>query len=805
MKYSYNWLKEISKTNKNPEDVIDALMMHSFEVEGIEKIGNISDSIVVGKILQIEKHPNADRLQLTKIDIGNKKLDIVCGASNIKICDKVPVALVGAKLPNGIEIKEAEIRGVKSFGMLCAEDELGLGNDHGGILILDKNAKIGEKISKVLKLSDTIFEIKVLPDRGHDCLSHVGVAREVAVLGNKKFDYENKGIKIIKTNKLTVKIEDKKLCSRYIGAILENIKIEESPAWMKNRLLSLGVKSINNIVDATNYVMLELGQPLHAFDVAKLTTCNPKPEKVNIMVRKANDKEKITLLDGTIKELTREDLVIANEEKALALAGIMGGEDSGINENTTSIILESANFNAINIRRSRTRLNIKTEASDRYEKEIDPNLCELAMARVIEIIKSYGATVTGIVDNYPSIVRSWQVKLNLEYVDKLLGEKIPRKIAIGILKLLGIKVSGSLGRRVTCTVPTIRIDLKTEEDLIEEIGRIYGYEKIKSQAPNASIQAAKINESREFEKIVKNMMTSNGFSEIYNYSFYSKKDAKSVNLAEEKHLELENPLNPEQSFVRVSFIPNILKNISENLKNFSELQIFEIGKVYQPARNASHSDAGGKNGNNFPEEKNMLVGAMVLEKDKKAEGFYQMKGYIEAIFEELGISNYHFDNFSHSDLVWHPGRCAEIKTEDNKNIIGQMGEISPLIAANFDIKKRIVMFEFDLKKLQEISEIKKEFKEIGKHPVSTRDISMTSDPEIIVGDILKNIKKNGGDLVMDVELFDIFDFEERKEKSFAFRISFGADERTLLSEEVDEAMKRITENLEKDLKVKIRK
>ena len=792
MKYSYNWLKELSKTSNNPEEVIDALMMHSFEVEGVEKIGSIPDDVVVGKILEIEKHPNADRLQIVSVETRHaSSLQVVCGASNIKVNEKVPVALMGAKLPNGIEIKEAEIRGVKSFGMLCAEDELGLGNDHSGIIILEKDAKIGEKVSKVLGLDDTIFEIKVLPDRGHDCLSHVGVAREVAVLSDRKFDYKIKEIKAKKTNKLTVKIEDKNLCPRYIGAILENVKIQPSPAWMKNRLLSLGVKPINNVVDATNYVMLELGQPLHAFDIKKLANDERiGSESVRIVVRRAKEGEEIKLLDETIKKLSSEDLVIANEEKALALAGIMGGEDSGIGNDTTAIVLESANFNATNIRKSRTKLNIKTEASDRYEKGIDPNLCELAMARVIEIIKSYGANDAGIVDNYPSAVKPWQVKLDLEYANRLLGEEIQSKAAVKILELLGMKVKLS-GHWVTCVIPTIRIDLKTQEDLIEEIGRIYGYEKIKSQTPNVSVQAAKVNENREFERRMKNVLIGDGFSEVYNYSFYGVQDAKNSNSKEANHLELENPINPEQALVRASLIPNILKNIKENLKNFNELQIFEIGKVY-----LSNSDK-------FPEEKNMLVGALVLEKDKKADTFYQMKGYVEAILEKLGISGYNFESFTSSDSVWHPTRCAEIKA-NGKNI-GYLGEISPLAKSNFDIKKRVAMIEFDLKKLQEISELKKEFVPIRKYPVSTRDISMASEAEIKVDDILKNIKKSGGELVLNVELFDIFDFEEKKEKSFAFRISFGTNERTLRNEEIDEAMKKIAENLEKELKVKVRK
>lgn len=794
MKYSYNWLKEISKVNKTPEEIANALMMHSFEVESVEKIGNISDNVVVGKILEIKKHPDADRLQLTKIDIGTKELEIVCGANNIKVGDKVPVALVGVVLPGNLEIKEAEIRGVKSFGMLCAEDELGLGIDHSGILILEKDAKIGAPIKEVLGLNDTIFEIKVLPDRGHDTLSHVGVAREVAVLNDKKIDpyYDKIKLPVKKTAKLKVEIKDKDLCPRYIGAIMENVKIQPSPAWIKNRLLSLGIKSINNIVDATNLVMLEFGQPLHAFDLRQIT-----PEgknQTNIIIRRAKDGEEIKLLDDTVKKLTSEDLMIANEEKVLALAGIMGGEASGINENTTSIVLESANFNPASIRKSRSRLNIKTEASDRYEKGIDPNLCEKAMARVIEIIKDFDASVDGIADNYPSVVKSWQVKLDLEYANKLLGEKIETKIAIKMLNLLGIKVTKSSGHWVTCVIPTIRIDLKTQEDLIEEVGRIYGYDKIKSQAPNVSIQAAKVNENREFEKLMKNILVANGFSEVYNYSVYSQKDASLAQIYGIKHLELENPMNPDQELFRASLVPGILKNVGENLKNFAELQIFEIGKVYSP------------NGEKFPEEKNMLVGALVLKKDKKAESFFELKGIVDNILEKLGVSSASYSSFEcGASDVWHPVRCAQLKIEGNNESFGYLGEINPGVASNFNINKRVVIFEFDMEKLKEFSKIDREFTQIRKYPVSSRDISMIAKSEIIVDDIIKNIQKNGGDLVLNIELFDIFHFEEKNETSFAFRISFGSEDRTLRNEEVEKIIEKVIENLEKELKVKIRK
>lgn len=792
MRYSYNWIKEISKTNMPPEKMTGALMMHSFEVEGIEKKGEELSGVVVGEILEIKKHPNADRLQLTKIDIGkNRKLDIICGAHNIKVGDKVPVALVGAKLPSKMLIQEAEIRGVKSFGMLCAEDELDLGKGHEGILILKKNAKIGEEITKTLGLDDTIFEIKVLPDRGHDALSHVGVAREVAVLEVKKLDYKIKKVKTSKTSKLAVKIEDKNLCQRYMGAVMVDVKVQESPNWMKNRLQSIGINPINNIVDATNYVMMELGQPLHAFDFNKIGN----GKSVNIIIRKAKNGEGIKLLDETVKKLSAEDLVIANESKALAIAGVMGGEDSGINENTTSIVLESANFDATSIRRTRTRHNIKTEASDRYEKEIDPNLCEIAMARVIEIIGSFGATTEGIVDIYPKPVREWKIKLNLEYANRLLGEKIPEKQALKILNLLGLKTSGK-GKIIMVKIPTIRIDLKTQEDLIEEIGRIYGYDKIKSKAPVLEVKPSRINEQRQFEKMIKEYLAGAGFSETYNYSFYNISDAGNAELGKEKHVELQNPMNPDQTLMRTSLAPGILKNIKKNLRNYKEIEIFEIGRTYFQKENA------------FPEEKNILLGAVVLDEKKKGNNFYEAKGYIDLILQKVGIGSYYFDEFKNSDenipSLWHKTRCAQIQIEGSEEVMGYVGEISPLVLQRFGIEKKVAMFEIDLGKLQLTAEKEREFKPLRKFPVSERDISMVADEEVKVDEIMQIIQETGENLVIDTDLFDIYDLSEN-ETSFAFRIFFASDDRTLRNEEVDEIMKKIIDNLEKELKIKIRK
>lgn len=670
MKYSYNWLKELSKTKKLPEQLAELLTMRAFEVESVEKIKG-----------------------------------------------------------------------------------------------------------------DSVLEIKVLPDRGHDALSHIGMAREIAALEGRELKYKFKKLPSLKAKNLSVKIQDKKLCSRYIGAIIENIEIKESPEWIKVQLENLGMNSINNIVDATNYVMLELGQPLHAFDISTLATRNLQLE---IIVRKAKDREEIKLLDGSVKKLTSEDLVIADSERALAIAGIKGGVDAEINISTKMIVLEAANFNSIAIRKSRMRLGLPTDAAMRFEKEIDPNLAELAMARVIEIIEMFGGVTQEIADAYPSKIKDWKIKLNLDYVNKLLGENVPAVAVKKILNSLGLKISGA-GKTITVIVPTFRVDLKTQEDLVEEIGRIYGYEKVRSQTPKVDLKAAEINSQRLFERKAKNILGGIGFLEVYNYSFYGERDAEFARLEIAKHLKLENPLNPDQALLRVSLIPGILKNIYENLKHFKDFRIFESGRVYE------------KNSGALPNEKRMLVGAVVLENQKDGV-FYETKGCIESLLNNLGIEGYYFEAKSIVDDLWHAGRSAEIKI--GQKTIGRVGEINPQVLEDFGIQKRIACFEFDLDTFQKNAALVKTYKTISKYPAIIRDISMMAQNKIKVADIIKNIRKNGGTLVQNIELFDIFQKENKN--SFAFHIKFGAN-RTLESREVDAAMQKIIQALEKYLGVEIRK
>lgn len=800
MKYSYKWLKELSGTKKSAEEIANLLTFHSFEIEGIEKNKNAYDKVVVGEILEIFPHPDADKLQLTKVNVGKEILDIVCGARNIEVGDKVPVALVGAKLPvsaadgsNFLEIREAEIRGVKSFGMLCASDELGMGSDHSGIMILGKDLKVGISLSEALELDDATIEIDVLANRAHDALSHIGMAREISVVEKKELDYDYDGLVLPKkkSRKLKVAVSDKTACSRYIGAVMENIKVADSPQWLKNRLEKAGLRPINNIVDATNFVMLELGQPLHAFDFQKIGN--------EIRVRRANEDEEIKILDGSFKKLTKNDIVIADKEKAVALAGVMGGFDSGVTKETTSIVLEAANFEASSIRRTRMNLNLPTDAAIRFEKTLDPNLAEKAMVRVIEIIEHIaGGELEGISDEYLKKSKSWSVKLDLNYVDKLLGENVPVKKSKEILSLLGMKVKGG-EKVVSVEIPTFRIDLRSQEDLIEEIGRIYGYEKIKAVAPLVSIQSPRPNNLRIFERKLKGILVSQGFDEVYNYSFYGKKEASLMGISIESHVELGNSLNVEQNLMRRSLFPGLLKNVRENLKNFKDFSIFEIGRVYIKSEEI------------LPQEKNMLCAVMVLDSGAdagQAAEFFEAKGMVDNFLKKITTADYRYEspeNGAGLDFAnfWHLGRAAELKLKESGKSIGFLGEISPAILSNLGIKTRVVAFEFSMDNLDEISKVQMQFDPIRKYPVLSRDISLLSEKSIKVDTVLDAISRFGGELVLGVELFDIFNLAGDS-KSFAFHITFGSRERTLSGSEIDAAMDAIIKGLDREYGLKIR-
>ncbi|MDD5652107.1 MAG: phenylalanine--tRNA ligase subunit beta, partial [Candidatus Moranbacteria bacterium] len=798
MKFSYNWLKELSGTNESVEKIARELTLHSFEVEKIEDLGKNLDKVVIGEVLEVKKHPDADKLKVAKVDISPTPsqsplraggeagaLQIVCGAPNLKAGQKVPVALAGAVLQatddkgqgTEIEIKKSDIRGVQSEGMICAEDELGLGKEHAGIMVLDKDAPVGEKFSKYLKLDDSVLEIDVLPNRAHDCLSHEGVALELEALAsvgnvksvqNVKDEIKNKTFSIdemMRKSKadgtsLSVSIDTDK-CARYIGIRIKNIKVGESPDRIRSRLIACGINPINNIVDITNYVMLETGQPLHAFDAKKVS---------KILVRQAEQGGKLKLLDDSEIELSEKDIVITDGEKPIALAGIMGGAQSAIDEKTSEIILESASFDYVSVRLSQKYHNLKTEAGHRFEKEIDPNISEHAAIKAAEMIaRECGGKIDSFADAYPDPVSPWTINLNTESLNKLLGIIMDKKEVVKILERLGIGIEEKKDFLIA-NIPTRRIDLQTQEDLIEEVGRIYGYEKISPVPLMEKVQSPKWNEVRYFDRLLKDMAVFDGFDEVKVYSFYSKDDAKALGLNDENHVALLNPMSSDQTLVRRTLIGGLIRACKKSLSYFDSVHIFDLGRVYAP-KNKS-----------LPEEK-LLFSLAVAEKGEKGEQFYLLKGVLEDIFYRIGIEDYYYDDSfeeNNEDIIaLHPSRKALIRSSSGE-ILGYIGEITKKANKYFGIKNaRVAVSEIDVERLLEFVPEDRDFEPLARFPEVERDLSMIVDEFTRVADVERLLYGAGGELVKDIDLFDLYVDPETEERSMAFHIRFAHPERTL--------------------------
>ncbi len=799
MKLSYQWLKEIlGKIKISPEKLANLLNLKVAAVEKVKKLAHGLDKVVVAEILEIKKHPQADKLQLVtlRFKIQNSKfkiLQVVCGAFNIKVGDKVPLALKGAILPNGVEIKESIIRGIKSEGMLCAEDELGVGEDHTGILILDKSAKIGEKVSKVLGLDDTIIEIEnsALTHRP-DLFSHYGFAREIAAITNSKFKIQKSKVKV-KTKKLfnlKIKIEDPKDCLRYMAVVIDNVKIAPSPIWLQNRLRNLGIRPINNIVDITNYVMLEINQPLHAFDYEKLSSIQNQNSK-QIVIRRARKEEKLLCLDGVERKLDNNVLVIADSKKPIALAGIMGGEESGITEKTKTIVIESANFNPVVIRKGMRKLGLRTEASLRFEKGLPLVFAKDGILRAIELIEKIanGKVVSKIYDikdkkTEKLLKTPKKINLEVEKVSNLIGEKISEKQIVKYLNNLGFTVK-KIGKMLKVIVPMFRNDVEFEEDVIEEIARLYGYQKINPKPIDGKLNFLPYDPLLKLEKNLKNILIGLGFDEVYNYSFYGEKIINLLKLKRE-HLELTNPLNPDQRYLRISLLPKILENAEKNVSFYDRFRIFEIGKVYFLSDNKI-------------EQPKYLAG-LILEKNEKI--FYLAKGVIEIILKKIGINIISYQKNSDQNYQYLDNPTTIMI---NNEKIGVFGLIKKHIKDNLKITDDLAVFEIDLEKLSKLKIEVKTFEKISSYPPILRDLAFIVSKNIIFEELYQIIK-NFHPLIYSVEPFDVFESEKlgKDVRNIAFHLIFQSPERTLKSEEVEKIISDLVKTLEQKFGAKLR-
>ena len=800
MKASVEWLKEYCDIDIDTMKLADILTMTGSKVETVERKGNDIKNVVVGKILKKEKHPDSDHLVITQVDLGDEKVQIVTDASNIEVGDIVPIAKDGSELPGGVKIKKGMLRGVESCGMMCSVGELDLDiSDYpeqieNGIMILDKKFenKLGEDIVEILNLKEDIIEFEITPNRP-DCLSIEGLGRETAVSLNNKFKNPRKNIDELDIeNKdeiegLKVDITAPDLCYRYIARVVKNVKIGQSPEWMKRRLKACGVRSINNIVDITNYVMLEMGQPMHAFDINSI-------DGKHITVRRARKGEKIITLDEQERELDENNLVIADDKKAVAIAGVMGGLNSEIEKDTETVVFESASFYGGNVRKTAKKVGLRTESSSRFEKGLSSENALRAINRAIELVELIGAgkAVDGKIDIYPTKQKINKVKFDSDRINQLLGTNISKKEMIEILEKLEIKVEKDVA-----IAPYFRMDIEQLADLAEEVVRFYGYDKLETTLTKTDTTIGLKNKEQKIEDKIKEILVVNGLSEIYTYGFVSSKDLELSNIKDELKkysITIQNPLSDEYKMMRPSTIPSMMQilALNSNKKN-QNVKLFDISRSY---KNINGEIEKGE----VPVQENILTIGMYGDNTD----FYTLKGLIENVLDSIGINRYEIEKES-NNTSYHPGRTANIKV--GIDTIATLGEVHPLVLANYKIEKRAYLAELNITKIVKYAKNNKKYQEVPKFPAVERDIAVIVDEEVEVGKIEKLITKTAKKLLEEIKLFDIYRDDKLGEnkKSVAYSLIFRDKKRTLNDEEVNQIMEKIVDSLQKELKAELRK
>lgn len=793
MKVCFNWLKEYVNLDGIPiKDFCSKMTMTGSKVETYEPVGIKCEKVVSGKVISIEKHLDAEKLVVCKLDVSENYggiLQIVTGAKNLATGNVVPVALHGSVLPGNIKIKKSSLRGVKSEGMMCSLTELGLSKEQfkdapdDGIFILPEGTPVGKNINEIFKMDDYLIDFEITPNRP-DCLSVIGLAREAAATFGKNLDLkedpcENTGEDLQNIN-FNVEIKAPELCPYYSAKVITNIKIGESPEFIKKRLNLMGIKSINNVVDITNYVMLEYGQPLHAFDLSKIIGNS-------LNVRCAKEDEKLVILDGTELTLTSKDLVIADANAPVALAGIMGGLASGINSETTNIVLESANFNAVNIRRSSKFHNIRTEASARYEKGLSRGTCEPAMQRAIALIKKYCSTNC---TKFSKLLKCEspcedlvKIKLDINFINKFLNTSFEKLYIEEILGKLGFAFEGD-----NIIVPYYRKDVTNNYDIAEELARIYGYNNICSTTLSGTHFSKELDYVK-FKTKLNTLMLALGVSEAVTSPFENPEFYQKMLLNEDdfssKTIKILNPLGAETSLMRTLLEPSMLKCLANNFSQKNkEVKLFEIAKEYVKQNNDAE----------LPDEIEKLVAAFY----GKTIDFFEIKGILEEIFRNFGIENNVVFEKTKMVPYCHPGMCAEVKTKSNI-YIGYVGKVHPLVCSNYELCENTFLFKLDVKTLFRIKQAKTVYKPLPLYPSAERDISLVCGEDVTVLELENAIKDSAGSILESFTLFDIYRGSQIAggEKSIAFNLVFRAKNRTLKDGEIEESIKNIKSVLEK--------
>ena len=792
-----SWIKAyVPELECTDQEYMDAMTLSGTKCEGFERLDADLDKIVVGQIEKIEKHPDADKLVVCQVNIGTEVTQIVTGATNVAEGQKVPVVLDGGrvagghdgtKTAGGIKIKKGKLRGVESNGMMCSIEELGSTTEYypeapeDGIYIFDDSVEVGADAIEVLGLHDTVFEYEVTSNRV-DCYSVIGIAREAAATFRKPFkapEVKVSGNTGNVNDEISVEVKDTDLCPRYCARVVKNVKIAPSPEWMQRRLSACGIRPINNLVDITNYVMEEYGQPMHAYDLA--TIADNK-----IVVRRAEEGEKFVTLDGQERELDSDMLMICDGEKAVGLAGIMGGENSMITDDVKDVLFEAACFDGTNIRLSSKRVGLRTDASGKFEKGLDPNNAEEAINRACQLIEELGAgeVVEGMVDVYPNKNTERTIKFDPDYVNNLIGFNLTEEEMIRYFPALELKYDADTKE---ITVPTFRQDLIGMCDIAEEITRFYGYDKIPTTLPSGEATTGKLSDKLKIEEIARSVALYCGFSQGMTYSFESPKVFDKLLLPEDSELRktvtISNPLGEDFSVMRTTPLHGMLTSLATNYNRRNKnVRLFEMGNIYLP-KELPITD--------LPDERMQFTLGFYGDGD-----FFTMKGVVEEFLGQVGMDKKLRYDANAGKTFLHPGRQANIIYKDT--VIGYLGEVHPVVCDNYDMKTRAYVAVIDMPYIYEMADFNKKYEGIAKFPAVSRDISMVVPKEIPVGQIEAVIEQRGGKILESYKLFDIYEGDqiEKGFKSVAYNIVFRAKDRTLEENDIAGAMKKILNGLE---------
>ena len=798
MLISLNWLKQyIDLDGIEINEMENALTMIGQEVEKIDIVGGNLDKVVVAHLEEVKKHPNADSLTLCKVNNGKEILQIVCGATNHKTGDKVALAQVGARLKEDFTIKKGKIRGEESNGMLCSEDELGIGSDKDGIIILPEDAPVGVPFKDYLGINDTVFELEITPNRP-DCLSHIGIARELSAYYGKELKYPETEIKNEIEEKTSdnvkVTIEDSNLSRRYVTRILKNVTVKESPKWLKERIEAVGLRSINNIVDVSNFILMEMNHPNHVFDLDKI-------EGNEIKVKSAVKGDKLVTLDEQERELEDGDIVICDSKKILALGGVMGGLDSEVTDNTKNILLEVAQFNPQNVRKTSRRLTLSSDSSYRFERGIDVEDSIKVINRLANLIQEVagGEILNGYVDVYPVPHENKVAELNFERLNRFVGKVIPREKVIEILRNLEIDVKDN-GETLTLTAPSYRGDLELEQDYFEEVIRMYGFDNIENILPRVDINKNSTLDTTKLTDRVKTICASVGLKEVINYSFIPKdalQKLKFTGVSEDKLIDISNPITEDFVTMRPTLLYSLIKNAKDNMnRNVSNIRFFEVSRTFEKAEELAKED--------------IKVGIILAGENDKTlwnpkpihYDFYDLKGIVEEIFSKLKFQSFSIKRSVQTEF--HPGRSADVFV--GKEYIGSFGEIHPDVLENFGLnKKTVLVAEFNIELIKKYINKPFVYQGIVKYPAVPRDLALVMNENILVGDVLKTIEKIDKK-VEKVELFDIYQGigVEPGKKSVAISILLRDDSKTLEEKEINDIIDKILAKMKKDYMAELR-